>query len=115
MTATVSKVTVLAEPPLQLGFAYVRDYGVLFQWQLVVLAQRMVRTLCPQCKQLYPIKASDRELYGFPVGVTQLCIKPLDVMSSILRVTKSEPVFMSCCWSMKRPRKPFITLIANRR
>lgn len=53
-----------------------RDMGIepflLSTSLLAVLAQRLVRTLCPQCKQPSPLNESDRQLYGFPIGVTQL-------------------------------------------
>lgn len=39
---------------------------------LAVLAQRLVRTLCPRCKVPKPLHDADRVRYGFPVGTYQL-------------------------------------------
>ncbi len=39
---------------------------------LAVLAQRLVRTLCPQCKSATHLHDDERVRYGFPVGTQQL-------------------------------------------
>jgi general secretory pathway protein E len=53
-----------------------RDMGIepflLSTSLLGVLAQRLVRTLCPHCKEPHPLSESDRQLYEFPATVTHL-------------------------------------------
>ena len=53
-----------------------RDMGIepflLSTSLLAVLAQRLVRTLCPLCKQPQSLSEEDRHYYGIPVGVRQL-------------------------------------------
>lgn len=53
-----------------------RDMGIepflLSTSLLAVLAQRLVRTLCPECKQPDSISEEERKQYDLPVGVKQL-------------------------------------------
>ncbi|TXH65685.1 MAG: type II secretion system protein GspE, partial [Tolumonas sp.] len=53
-----------------------RDMGIepflLSTSLLAVLAQRLIRTLCPACKQPYSVSEEERRHYDLPVGVKQL-------------------------------------------
>ena len=41
-----------------------------------VIAQRLVRRLCPECKQLVEANADELELLGLPAGTKQMVYKP---------------------------------------
>lgn len=85
-----------------------RDMGIepflISSSLLGVLAQRLVRTLCPDCKEPYEADKEQRKLFDSKKKEPLILYRATGCLNVTTKVTVAEPVSTSCCWWMMRCR-----------